>query len=103
MAIPDSKRRANNKWDAANMTVLGCKIRRDKAEKFKSECAAKGTSVNAVFSAAIDEFLSCQRDRVLLDLPDDLQQETESAAAAAGVSLQEFIVQAIKEKLNSWW
>ena len=32
MGLSESKRRANNKWDAANMTVLGCKVRRDRAD-----------------------------------------------------------------------
>ena len=58
MATSDAKRKANNKWDAANMTVLGCKVRKDKADQFKAACAAAGTSVNAVFMAAIDDFLS---------------------------------------------
>ena len=35
MALTDAKRKANNKYIAANMTVLGCKVRKDKAERFK--------------------------------------------------------------------
>ena len=58
MTISKARRDANNKWDAANMTVLGCKVRRDKAEAFKAACAAAGTSVNAVFAAAIDDFMA---------------------------------------------
>ena len=61
MPLAESKRRANNKWDAANMTVLGCKIRKDKAEEFKAACKAAGTTPNAVFTAAINEFM--QRDK----------------------------------------
>ena len=57
MTISKAKREANNKWDAANMTVLGCKVRKDKADQFKAACAAAGTSVNAVFLAAMDEFM----------------------------------------------
>lgn len=57
MPLTKSKRRANNKWDAANMTVLGCKIRKEKAERFKSACKAAGTTPNAVFTAAINAFL----------------------------------------------
>lgn len=57
MSISDAKRRANNKWTAANMTVLGCKVRKDRADAFKAACAAAGTSVNAVFAAAMDEFM----------------------------------------------
>lgn len=57
MAISKAKRNANNKWDAANMTVLGCKVRRDRAEAFKAACASAGTSVNAVFLEAIETFM----------------------------------------------
>lgn len=54
----DSTRKANNKWDAANMTVLGCKIRKDKAEAFKAACKAADTTPNAVFTAAINRFMN---------------------------------------------
>lgn len=40
------------------MTVLGCKIRKDKAEAFKAACKRNGTSPNAVFSAAIEKFMA---------------------------------------------
>jgi hypothetical protein len=57
MAVSEAKKKANNKWDAANMTVLGCKVRRAKAETFKALCKETGTTPNAVFSAAIDAFM----------------------------------------------
>lgn len=57
MSLTDSQRRANNKYIAANMTVLGCKIRKDKAEKFKSACKKAGTTPNAVFTEAINRFM----------------------------------------------
>lgn len=57
MAISDAKRRADNKWAAKNTTVLGCKMRRDAADAFKAACAAAGTTPNAVFRSAIDEFM----------------------------------------------
>ena len=40
------------------MTVLGCKVRKDKAERFKTVCKLKGTSPNALFTAAMDSFLT---------------------------------------------
>lgn len=39
------------------MTVLGCKVRKEKAERFKAACKDEGTTVNAVFTTAMDEFL----------------------------------------------
>ena len=57
MGLSESKRRANNEWDAANMTVLGCKVRRDRAEQFKAACKKNGTSPNAIFMAAMEKFM----------------------------------------------
>ena len=57
MGLSESKRRAHNKWDAANMTVLGCKVRRDRAEQFKAACKKNGTSPNAIFMAAMEKFM----------------------------------------------
>lgn len=57
MPVSESRRRANNKWDAANMTTLGCRMRRDDAEQFKSACYSAGTTPNAVFTAAAADFM----------------------------------------------
>lgn len=57
MSLTEAKRRANNKWDAANMTVLGCKVRKDRAEQFKAACKDAGTTPNAVFNEAINKFM----------------------------------------------
>ncbi len=42
---------------AADMTVLGCKICKDKAEQFRVACKRNGTTPNAVFMVAIEKFL----------------------------------------------
>ena len=55
--LTENQKKSRNKWDAANMTVLGCKVRRDKAEQFKIACKKNGTSPNAVFMAAMEKFM----------------------------------------------
>ena len=55
--VTRAKRASNNKWDAANMVVLGCKIRRDEAEAFRAACRQASTTPSAVFHDAIREFL----------------------------------------------
>ena len=55
--LTESQKKSRNKWDAANMTVLGCKVRRDKAEQFKVACKKNGTSPNAIFIAAMEKFM----------------------------------------------
>ena len=57
MPVSESRRRANAKWDAANMVTLGCRMRRDSAEQFKSACYSAGTTPNAVFTAAAADFM----------------------------------------------
>lgn len=57
MSISDAKRRASAKWDAANMTTIGCRVRRDQAEKFKAACILRGTTINAVFLSAMHDFM----------------------------------------------
>lgn len=66
MPLTEAKRRANNKYIAANMTTLGVKVRRDKAEKFKAACRDAGTTPNAVFTEAIDSFMDEHGDKEVL-------------------------------------
>ena len=66
MAVSEARRRANTKWDAANMTVLGYKVRKEKAEKFKAACRDAGTTPNAVFTEAIDSFMDEHGEKEVL-------------------------------------
>lgn len=43
----DAQREAANRWTYKNRTVIGCKVDRETAERYKAHCAAKGTTVNA--------------------------------------------------------
>ena len=55
--VKESQKQARNKWDAENMKVLGCKMRRDRAEAFQALCKVVGTSPNEVFRAAAEAFM----------------------------------------------
>lgn len=55
--VTRAKRASNNKWDAANMIVLGCKVRRDDADKYRAAAAAQHTTINAVLKQALDDLL----------------------------------------------
>ena len=46
MPVNESKRRANDKWDKDNMSSLGCKIRKDRADAFRAYCVERGHTVN---------------------------------------------------------
>ena len=54
----EAKRRANNKYDLAHYSVIGCKLRKEDAEVFKEACKAAGTTPNAVFKEAIFNFMA---------------------------------------------
>ena len=43
--VTSAKRKSNNAWDKANMTVLGCKVRKDYADRVRAVCAAHGLSL----------------------------------------------------------
>lgn len=48
MAPTEAKRRANKKYQAKNIASLACRVKIEQAEKFKSYCASKGKTSNAV-------------------------------------------------------
>ena len=55
--LSDAKKKANAKWDKANMMILGCKVRKDFAAQFREACRAVGTTPNAVLKQATEQFL----------------------------------------------
>ena len=57
MALTEAQKRANNKYIAEHMTVFGCKVRKEYAERVREKAKAEGTSVNAILKKALDEFL----------------------------------------------
>lgn len=57
MALTEAQKRANNKYIAEHMTVLGCKVRKEYADRVREKAKTEGTSVNAILKKALDEFL----------------------------------------------
>lgn len=55
--VSDAKKDANARWDAHNMTILGCKVRKDYADRVRKKAKDKGTSVNAILKKALDDFM----------------------------------------------
>nr|DAY32955.1 MAG TPA: plasmid partition protein ParG-helix-helix, dimer, DNA binding, CELL [Caudoviricetes sp.] len=60
MALTESQRRANNKYISEHMTVLGCKVRKDYADKVRKKAKEEGTTVNAILKKALDEFMGVE-------------------------------------------
>lgn len=55
--VSPAKRASNDKWDKANMTILGCKVRREYAERVRAAAEGRGEAVNTVIKRALDEYL----------------------------------------------
>ena len=56
MAVAESRKRANVKWDAENMTTLGCRVKKEQADRFKAYCSEIGKTSKAVLR---DYVLDC--------------------------------------------
>ena len=56
--MTEAQKKANKKWDSQNMTVLGCKVTKDKAQAFKDACAALGSVPNRVLMEIIDKTIA---------------------------------------------
>ena len=48
MPVSEKKKASNAKWDSANMTTLGCRIRKEQAAAFKAYCSEQGKTSNKV-------------------------------------------------------
>ena len=57
MPVSEAKKKANNKWDAANMQNLSVKVRRDYADQIRARAAEKGTTIGAILRKALDDFM----------------------------------------------
>lgn len=46
MAVSEARKKANAKWDAANMATLAVRVKKEMADQFRAYCAVKGVTVN---------------------------------------------------------
>lgn len=56
----EAQKRARNSWDAENMAVIPCKLRRDIAEEFKAVAKANGTTPNELIRNWIDGYIRAE-------------------------------------------
>ena len=57
MPVPESRRRANDRWDKENMATLTCKIKKTDAEKFKEKVKEEQQTANAVLARFVKEYI----------------------------------------------
>lgn len=54
----EAQKRARNKWDAKNMAVITCKLKREIAEEFKNTAKADGKTPNELIRGWISEYIN---------------------------------------------
>lgn len=62
MSVSEAQKKANRQWDKENMIILGCKVKREQAEKFKKYAADNGKTANALLKDFVLEKISEEED-----------------------------------------
>ncbi len=55
MAVSESRKKANAKWDKDNMSVLACKVRKEQADAFREYARKRGLTGNALLKEYVLE------------------------------------------------
>lgn len=64
MSVSEAQKKANRQWDKENMITLGCKVKREQAEKFKKYAADNGKTANALLKDFVLEKISEEEDDI---------------------------------------
>ncbi len=56
--VSDSQKKARDKWDAENMATIGCKVKKEQAEKFKAHAKSQGTTANSLLKKYVLETIN---------------------------------------------
>ena len=51
--VSESQKKARDKWDAENMATIGCKLKKEQAERFKAYAASQGTTVSRLIKELV--------------------------------------------------
>ena len=101
MPIYDSQKKAAQKWDKKNMITLGCRLRKDVAEDFKTYCAARGITVNNELKSHIMSRLSPANPPEGNPLiPDELLEMVKAHTQFTGESVPVWIARTIEQGID---
>ena len=56
--VSEAQKRSRDRWDALHMVTLGCKLKKEDADKFRAACAAEGKSANAVLKESALKYIN---------------------------------------------
>lgn len=62
MAISEAQKRASNKYNSKHMTTLGCKVKKEDAEKFKTYASTQNKTSNALLKEYV---LNCIKNETM--------------------------------------
>ena len=62
MPVSRAKRQANNKWDAENMKIVACKVKKEDAQAFKEYAEERGTTPKALLREYVYKCISKKKD-----------------------------------------
>lgn len=56
--VSEAQKRSRDKWDASNMATIGCKIKKETADKFRQACEKNGAKPNAVLKNLVMDYIA---------------------------------------------
>lgn len=59
---PEKQKQYRNKWDAANMKNVACRLRKDTAERFSELAKQNGTTPNELIRKWITEYIKAAEE-----------------------------------------
>lgn len=89
--VTRAKRESNNRWDRENMTVLGCKVKREVADQARAAAQREGVSINALLRQTIDKLIAGDAPEVIEISDGELAEAIHDAALAVGLTDSEWI------------
>lgn len=60
MAVSESQKASNARWDREHMFTLGCRIRKEQAAAFKAVCADAGITANTALKNYVMQCIGAQ-------------------------------------------
>lgn len=57
MAVSESRKKANAKWDKENMLTLSVRLKRKTVERFRQKATENGVSANSVLKQLVEEYV----------------------------------------------
>ena len=55
MTVSEAQKKSRDKWDKENMSVLGCKVKKEQAEQFKQYAKSIGKTSNTLLKEYVLE------------------------------------------------